>query len=154
MDINISNSCLVGKKDTIIFGLHNFFQLMQWIFLSPSWHPNQKLLIIDSIVLHNSCGKRKQPIMQVGIDCAIDLIRTSLLAIDRNFSFYLFNFFQLVLEQIQISVSLISQQRLEDLSIWDNSLLPFIFNHCCMAIFLCVSIFWLKEIFDLSKFLG
>jgi len=78
---------------TFLFSLHNVSHLIQWILRSPCLLPHQNLLIILSICSHKPIGSREQLITYVGIAWTTNLIKTSLPAFDRNFSFQPFSFF-------------------------------------------------------------
>ena len=63
-------------------GFVSAFELFQWIFLSlPIW-PHQNLAHIAFRSLQSFTGRRRTPIVYVGIDCATTLIRTSFPALD------------------------------------------------------------------------
>ena len=71
------------------FGVHNFSHFIQAILHSSFFCPHQKLLTILFSSAHKDFGRRKQLIVWVGIAWTTALIKTSLPAMDRNFSFQL-----------------------------------------------------------------
>ena len=71
------------------FCLHIAFQLTQHILVSCYLWPHQKFLIMLSISSHKLWGRRKQPIVYVGIACATALMRISFPPIDNSLPFQL-----------------------------------------------------------------
>ena len=69
------------------FGVHNFFQFIQWIFMSSLVCLYQYLAKIELIESPTAFGILNRPIEYSGIACAIVLINTSLLALEKSFSF-------------------------------------------------------------------
>ena len=76
----------------LAFCLHIVFQLTQLIFVSCCCCPHQKFLIILSISSHRLWGRRKHPIVYVGIAWATTFIRISLPPIERSLPFHPANF--------------------------------------------------------------
>ena len=76
----------------LAFCLHIVFQLTQHIFVSYCLWPHQKFFIILSISSHRLWGRRKHPIVYVGIAWATTFIRISLPPIERSLPFHLANF--------------------------------------------------------------
>ena len=70
-----------------VFCLHIVFQLIKHILVSCCLWPHQKFLIMLSISSHKLWGRRKQPIVYVGIACAIAFMRISFPPIERSFPF-------------------------------------------------------------------
>ena len=71
------------------FRIHNFFHEIHAIFLSLSFCPHKKLLIMEFSSLQCVFGSLKQLIVYVGITWATALISISLPAFDNNFLFQL-----------------------------------------------------------------
>ena len=74
---------------------HKCFQVTQWIFLPSLLYPHQNFQIMVSNSLISHFGSLKQLMEYVGMAWITDIINTSLLDWDNNFSFHRWSFFTL-----------------------------------------------------------
>lgn len=75
-------------RPPLAFCLHKVFQLTQHILFSYCRYPYQKFLIMLSISSHRLRGRRKYPIVYMGIVYATAFMRISFPPIDKSLPFH------------------------------------------------------------------
>ena len=136
------------------FVVHIFFHDIHAIFLSFSFCPHQKLLIIEFSSLQSEFGSLKQLIVYVGVTWATALMSTSRPALDNNLPFHpaislpTWSFIQLKAFLFPFLINGGSPRYFSWCwMIWAS-------NFCCTYSFVSLGVFLLKkrEVFSLFSF--